>query len=85
MELAKYLEAEDLTLAQFARQVAPAGGPIPEESTVARWRDGLLFPSPKNMERIEIVTDKTVTYRDFQKVRERTRSGSAFIETERSA
>jgi len=85
MELAKYLADEDLTLAQFARHVAPAGGPIPEESTVARWRDGLLFPSPKNMERIEIVTGKAVTYLDFQLVRERIRNGEAFNETERSA
>ena len=74
MELVDYLEAEDLTLAQFARQVAITEEVVPEESTVARWRDGVLFPSPKNMERIEAVTGGAVTYRDFQKTRERART-----------
>lgn len=69
MELADYLEEEDLTLAQFGKQV---GGV--EESTVARWRDGVLFPSPRNMELIEAVTAGCVTYRDFQRTRDRANS-----------
>lgn len=69
MELADYLVEEDLTLAQFGKQ---AGGV--EESTVARWRDGILFPSPKNVELIESITGGIVTYRDFQKTRDRVKS-----------
>lgn len=61
MQLAEYLETEDRTLAEFGRDV---GGV--QESTVARWRDGAIFPSPKNIERIEHVTGGLVTYRDFQ-------------------
>lgn len=66
MELAEYLETEDITLAEFGRMV---GGV--EESTVARWRAGLIFPSPANMERIEQASFGVVTYRDFQKTRAR--------------
>lgn len=69
MELADYLEKEDVTLAEFGSQV---GGV--EESTVARWRDGLMFPSPDNMRTIESVTAGLVTYSDFQRTRERARA-----------
>lgn len=68
MELADYLENEDITLAEFGKQV---GGV--EESTVARWRDGVMFPSPDNVRRIEDVTGNAVTYQDFQRVRDRVR------------
>jgi DNA-binding transcriptional regulator YdaS (Cro superfamily) len=66
VELGDYLESEDLTLAQFGKRIGQV-----EESTVARWRDGVLFPSPKNMQAIEAATDGMVTYRDFQKTRDR--------------
>ena len=68
MELSDYLENEDITLAEFGRQV---GGV--EESTVARWRDGVMFPSPDNVRLIETVTAGSVTYQDFQRTRERVR------------
>ena len=69
MELADYLEKEDITLAEFGKQV---GGV--EESTVARWRDGIMFPSPGNIKIIEAATFGSVTYRDFQKTRDRIRA-----------
>lgn len=67
--LEKWLHEQDMTLAQFGKQ---AGGV--EESTVARWRDGVLFPSPKNVELIESITGGIVTYRDFQKTRDRVKA-----------
>ena len=67
MELAKYLETEGLTLAEFGKRI----GLGVEGSTVARWRDGALFPSPRNMELIKAATDGQVTYRDFQRTRDK--------------
>lgn len=76
MELADYLEREDVTLAEFGQLIAVVRGleKAVEESTVARWRDGTLFPSPDNMQHIEMITNGEVTYRDFQRKRKKMRS-----------
>jgi hypothetical protein len=48
MTLADYLKRYDLSLAAFGAQLDPAAG----ASSVARWRDGLIFPRMKNIKEI---------------------------------
>ncbi len=62
MQLVDYLDRYALTLAEFGERVGV------EPSTVSRWRDGSMFPTPVHMARIENVTGSKVTYRDFQKM-----------------
>ena len=68
MELDDYIVAENITLAEFGQRV---GGV--EESTVARWRTGAMFPSPDNLRLIEKATGGRVSYADFQTTRLRRR------------
>jgi hypothetical protein len=62
-EFANYLKSEKKTLAKFAQEIGSV-----RESTVARWRDGTMFPRPHHMTRIEAVTSGAVTYKDFQRL-----------------
>lgn len=64
MLLSDYLSRARLTLAEFGKLV---GGV--EESTVARWRDGVMFPSPDKIEAIESATGGKVKHSDHMAAR----------------
>ncbi len=65
MTLQEYLDAHDLTVAQFAEKTGM------EESTVHRAYHGKVMPSPKTVEQINRATRGAVTildlYRTFQR------------------
>jgi hypothetical protein len=73
MTLADYLKRYDLSLAAFGARLDPAAG----ASSVARWRDGLIFPRMKNIKEIERATQGRVTIRDLRRAYDKHRMNGA--------
>lgn len=60
MKLAEYLEAHELSYAEFARMIGAEG-----KDTVRRYADGARKPNEKYMARIAEATGGKVTANDF--------------------